>query len=259
MYDYKALALTKLLIALVVMILAEAGCAAPGISLASVSASETDWSQPAPLISADLVPFNSEHGTRLFLESGARSDYWPLSIYFVTQDKLSYCGVASSTMVLNALGVAPPPSPEYGSHRLFTQQNFFNERTQEIVSTEKVLREGMTLDQLSALLKTHGVTSVAYHAAEISIGEFRSMAAANLANPGDYVLVNYLRSAIGQETGGHISPLAAYHAGEDRFLILDVTRYQYAPVWVRTEDLWRAVATVDSSSGKSRGLVIVKK
>jgi hypothetical protein len=35
------------------------------------------------------------------------------------------------------------------------------------------------------------------------------------------VIVNYLRNAIGQEWGGHISPLAAYDADTDRFLILD--------------------------------------
>jgi hypothetical protein len=44
------------------------------------------------------------------------------------------------------------------------------------------------------------------------------------------VIVNYLRKAIGQEKGGHISPLAAYDAETDRFLILDVSRYKYPPV-----------------------------
>ena len=45
--------------------------------------------------------------------------------------------------------------------------------------------------------------------------------------------MNYLRKAIGQERGGHISPLAAYDAKSDRFLILDVARYKYPPVWVK--------------------------
>ena len=33
-----------------------------------------------------------------------------------------------------------------------------------------------------------------------------------LAPKDHFVIVNYLRKAIGQETGGHISPLAAYDA-----------------------------------------------
>ena len=49
------------------------------------------------------------------------------------------------------------------------------------------------------------------------------------------MLVNYLRSAIGQKTGGHISPLAAYNQETDSFLILDVSRYKYPPIWVKAE------------------------
>jgi len=70
-------------------------------------------------------------------------------------------------------------------------------------------------------------------------------------------LVNYLRKAIGQETGGHISPVAAYNQETDHFLILDVSRYKYPPVWVKAEELWQAMATVDSTSGKTRGFVLV--
>ena len=55
-----------------------------------------------------------------------------------------------------------------------------------------------------------------------------------LAEPNRYVIVNYLRRTLGQERGGHISPLAAYDADADRFLILDVSRYKYPPVWVKT-------------------------
>ncbi|MDJ1182141.1 phytochelatin synthase family protein [Roseofilum sp. BLCC_M143] len=70
-------------------------------------------------------------------------------------------------------------------------------------------------------------------------------------------MVNYLRKSIDQERGGHISPVAAYHEESDRFLILDVARYKYPPVWVTAEDLWNSTRTVDSVSGKTRGLVLV--
>jgi hypothetical protein len=42
-------------------------------------------------------------------------------------------------------------------------------------------------------------------------------------------------------------------------LILDVARYRYPAVWVRAEDLWRAMGTVDRSSGRSRGLVVIRR
>ncbi len=44
-----------------------------------------------------------------------------------------------------------------------------------------------------------------------------------------------------------------------KILILDVSRYKYPPVWVKTEDLWKAMNTVDSTSGKTRGFVFVSK
>jgi hypothetical protein len=51
---------------------------------------------------------------------------------------------------------------------------------------------------------------------------------------------------MGQETGGHISPLAAYDSKSDRFLILDVARYKYPPVWVSASDLFVAMNTTDT-------------
>jgi hypothetical protein len=41
-------------------------------------------------------------------------------------------------------------------------------------------------------------------------------------------------------------------------LILDVARYRYPAVWVTTPDLWRAIRSIDTSSGRSRGVVIIE-
>ena len=65
---------------------------------------------------------------------------------------------------------------------------------------------------------------------------------------------------MGQQTGGHISPLAAYDAEQDRFLILDVARYKYPPVWVTAEDLFNAMNTTDSDNeNRTRGYVLITK
>ena len=69
-----------------------------------------------------------------------------------------------------------------------------------------------------------------------------------------------LRKAIGQEAGGHISPLAAYDADTDRFLILDVSRYKYPPAWVTAAALFGAMDTPDSDNHDlTRGYVVVSK
>lgn len=210
-------------------------------------------------LTGTLIALNTPEGEQLLVQSKARTDYWPLSMQFVTQDNLAYCGVASSVMVLNALSVPAPEAPEFGYFRMFTQDNFFSAATRKVLPPETVSRRGMTLPQLGQLLSTYPVKAKIYHTANSSLDEFRALAVKNLQEPGNFVLVNYLRSAIGQKTGGHISPVAAYNEQTDRFLILDVSRYKYPPVWVKAAELWKAMDTVDSASGKKRGFVLVSR
>lgn len=209
-------------------------------------------------LNQNLINLNSNHGEAYLLESDARADYLPLMLYFVSQDNLAYCGVASMVMVLNALEVPAPLAPEYRTFRIFTQDNVFNNpKTEAVISAEKVTKMGMTLEQLAQLLASYSLQTEIHHGADVTLGEFRQLIIENLQQKNNFVLVNYLRSAIDQERGGHISPVAAYHQDSDRVLILDVARYKYPPVWVKIEELWQATRTRDSVSGKTRGLVLV--
>jgi hypothetical protein len=205
-----------------------------------------------------LISLNSDRGARLLIESEAQRAYWPLSIQFVTQKNQAYCGVASLVMVLNALGVVAPATPEYEPFRTFTQDNLLNDATETILPREVLAKKGMTLDQVGKIVGTFGVKADVRHAADSSLEEFRTLAIRSLSAPNQYVLVNYLRRTIGQERGGHISPLAAYDAETDRFLILDVSRYKYPPVWVEADDLYAAMNTPDSDNdNRTRGFVLV--
>ncbi|MBD2690949.1 phytochelatin synthase family protein [Anabaena catenula] len=217
--------------------------------------------QTLPLASSNLIGFDTPDGEKLLIESKSRADFFPLSMQFVTQDNLAYCGVASIVMVLNSLKIPAPETPEYREFKVFTQDNFFsNEKTQQVIEQKKVAWSGMNLQQLGGLLSSYdGVKVQVYHGSNSSLEEFRKLAAENLKQPDNFVLVNYLRKEIGQERGGHISPLAAYNEVTDRFLIMDVSRYKYPPVWVKTADLWKAMNTVDLASGKTRGFVFVSK
>ena len=182
----------------------------------------------------------------------------PLSVNFVTQKLQSFCGVASIVIVLNALDVPAPTTPEYEPYHTFTQDNFLDERTEEILPREVLTKQGMTLDQLGALLRLHPVEATVRHAADSSVDQFRAAAREHLGQDGKAVIVNYLRKAIGQERGGHISPLAAYDAESDSFLVLDVARYKYPPVWVKAAALFAAMSTPDSDNRNlSRGFVLI--
>ncbi len=208
----------------------------------------------------NLTDLNSDEGERYFLESGAFATYFSIADNFVTQKTQAYCGVASIVMVLNAAGVPAPTSPEYQPYHVFTQDNVLDERTDAVLPREVLARQGMTLDQLGGLLALHPVTIEVHHAADGSLDAFRAAARDYLASKDHFVVVNYLRKAIGQQTGGHISPLAAYDAKADRFLILDVARYKYPPVWVKASDLFDAMNTTDASNdNKTRGYVLIAK
>lgn len=210
-------------------------------------------------VSQNLISLNSIEGEELLIKSTAKPDYLPLSIHFITQQNQAYCGVASIVMVLNALSIPAPAEPKFGNAHVFTQDNVFNTQMINVKTPFKISLEGMSLEELGKLFKSHSIKVEVHYASNMTLEQFRKFAIKNLQESDNFVVVNYLRKSIGQQRGGHISPLAAYNQQTDRFLILDVSRYKYPPVWVKAEELWRAMATKDFSTGKTRGLVLVSK
>lgn len=209
---------------------------------------------------AGVIAFDSPQGEALFAEAKARNDYFPLSIHFTTQINPAYCGPASIAMVLNALDLPRPPSKLTLGLGLFDQENIFTPATDKVKTAAAIQHAGMTLDELGGVLAAHSLTVAVTHAADSSLAAFRKTAVAAIADNDHFIVVNYLRKAIGQESGGHISPLAAYDAASDRFLILDVSRYKYPPVWVTAAALFGAMDTPDSDNhGLTRGYVLVSR
>jgi hypothetical protein len=205
-----------------------------------------------------VIAFASPEGEALFVGAEARNDYFPLSIHFTNQVHPAFCGPASISMILNALNLPRPPSDMTLGLGIFDQENIFLPATESVRPKADILRGGMTLDQLGGFLAAYDLHVDVVHAADSSLDAFRSAAVAALEDDNRFILINYLRKAIGQEAGGHISPLAAYDADTDRFLILDVSRYKYPPVWVEAGALFSAMDTTDSDAdNKTRGYVLV--
>lgn len=195
----------------------------------------------------ELISLESPEGKALLDQSDAKADAEALIQHFQRQQKASWCGVASAVIVLNAID----------AKALDSQDDFFNECTAQTRTWSQITFGGMPIEALAGLLQCHGVKASHQFAESTSLERFRETALENMRNPRDFLIVNYSRGAVGQQETGHISPVAAYHAGSDRFLILDVADYKYPPVWVKAEKLFAAMATADSSSGHSRGYVVV--
>ena len=208
----------------------------------------------------NLVGAATDTGEALLVDADAREAYFPLASNFLTQKNQAFCGVASIVMVFNAMQLPAPAVPEFEPYRTFTQDNVLDARTESVIPVATIMKQGITLDQLGGLLATQPVNVEVNHAAGSNVDTFRTKARDYLSKPDHFVIINYLRKAIGQERGGHISPLAAFDAEADRFLILDVARYKYPPVWVRTEDLFAAMNTTDSDNeNKTRGFILISR
>jgi hypothetical protein len=191
------------------------------------------------------ISMHSERGSDLLHESDYSTDYGPLDEHLRAQVYRSYCGVATGTAVAGAFGAEA------------RQATFFEETTSPPISSWNAFFSGLTLRELADLLEARDYEVKVRYAGETSAEAFRREARANLDSTGDFVVVNYLRSAAGQEGGGHISPLGAYHAGSDRLLVLDTARYKYPPFWITADRLFEAMATEDDASGQTRGYLLV--
>ncbi len=243
------------------VIVAAVMCAAGVGSVIVIASHEPhpDLAAPARIVAPGLVRLDAPEGKRLLFESEANAAFLPLVSYFETQKTLTHCGPASIAMVLNALSVPAPTATAYGSYPLFTQENVLNGLTESIVTDRAVERRGMALTDVAQVLAVYGVSVDTRYAGTSSVREFRKLAVEHLERPGGHVIVNYSRTALQQDGPGHISPLGAYDADSDRFLILDVSRYKAPAVWVSTAQLFAAMAEpLAPDNARTRGFLLIR-
>jgi hypothetical protein len=221
---------------------------------AASAARPADGPLPVP---PNLITLTQPAGQKRLMATRHNQSYWPLSEYFETQRNEAYCSVATSVMALNALGIRRPESTQYPDFPYFSQQDFFRGVDPQVANAARVSKEGMTLDQLSAALGAFPVEVKKFHAADLTLVQFRALIRDTTGHGDRFALLNFRRVEIGETGGGHWSPLAAYDAASDSALLLDVARYKYPAVWVPLKQLYAAAQAVDNVSGLSRGMVVV--
>ncbi|MFM0645166.1 phytochelatin synthase family protein [Paraburkholderia bryophila] len=228
--------------------------AQPSAQTPPINAKSADGPLPVP---PNLVALAQPAGQKRLIGAAANQSYWPLSQYFETQRNEAYCSVATSVMALNALGIRRPASTLYPDFPYFSQEDFFRGVDPQVANAARVSHEGMTLDQLGAALQAFPVAVQPYHAADLTLAQFRDLIRETTRHGDRFALLNFRRVEIGETGGGHWSPLAAYDAASDSALLLDVARYKYPAVWVPVAQLYAAALAVDNVSGLSRGVVVI--
>ena len=158
---------------------------------------------------------------------------------FEYQTNPSFCGPASTANLLRSLGKDLSQSEVIDGTE---HEPWFG-----------VLIGGMTLDEMADLLRTRAGPAVVVR--DPTLAEFRAHLR-RTNDPGRRYIVNFHRGPLFGRGHGHFSPVLAYLADRDLVLVGDVNR-SFRPFLVSSERLWRATDTIDSETGKERGLVFV--
>ncbi len=216
----------------------------------------------APLASARdaaLLSFDSEEGVARLARAEARADFATLANHFEPQINGIFCGPATAAIVLNAVHGPARVQPR------FTQESVIvkgpKARAQVLgepvdFNGRQIKDYGYQLRQFDELLRAHGLaTRMVVVDDRVTESEVRAALAENLARRGDFVVVNYRRGNVGQQGGGHLSPLGAYDVATDSFLVLDVNPAAAGWAWISAPALIDGMRTFDTV--ENRGFILV--
>lgn len=228
-----------------------------------------------------VVTFDSPEGIKFFERSKHKTAFFKLAPHYSPQQTITNCGIASSIIILNTLyatnGKTPPLSLQ-GSHYdsqkntiygqyIWTENNFYTPQIQQkldraVVEGHKKVDNcfilGVSLDQLADTLKLQGLNVKAVHVKAITkegIEQFRELVKSVAANPTQYLIAHYSLAVYLNDEGGHYSPIGAYDENSDSILILDTWAAANGWIWVKLEDLYQSMHTLDGES--YRGYLLV--
>lgn len=213
----------------------------------------------SPAAAQDLIYLTHPEGQKLFGASRYQSSYFAVASYLETEHVRTFCGPASIAAVMNSLDVERPKPRRLYPYGLFTQDEVFTAENQRVKSYDAVEREGLTLEEVRQFVENLGVRAIAHHGDSFDPAWLRQAIKRALGDPGRRLIVNYWRPSVGQEGGGHFSPVGAYDEATDRVLVLDVAKYKYPPAWVPLVTLYEAMKTIDPASRQARGLVMITR
>ena len=158
-------------------------------------------------------------------------------------------------MALNALMVDPGSSWKNSVWRWYSEN-----KLDCCVPLNLVKQQGITFDEFVCLANCNGLkVADGKRANQFSVEEFRAVVKDVSTVKTKFLALSYDRKALGQTGSGHFSPCAGYNEEEDMLLILDVARFKYPPHWVKLQTMYKAMNSVDSTTEKPRGYILLEK
>jgi len=206
------------------------------------------------------------------VQNGKAGHHQPiLQIIFSRQTTGGGCGIQSCALALsaNALGSQFEPSQLLKTLPVtlpYTELGMYEmPETLEVTNRHSVSRGGLTLEEVAAILRSHGCSVRTTHAASCSASQFRSdvIEALSSVKSQNGLIVNFSRSGLNKDSErshwAHHSPLVAYHKLTDRVLVLDTAAPLNRHFWATVDSLFLAMLSTDRTSRKSRGYCIFSK
>jgi hypothetical protein len=201
-------------------------------------------------------------------------------VFYIDVRSLSFCGLATLTMALNALAIDPGRVWK-GVWRWFDESLLDCCKNLDLVKSE-----GISLEEFNCLAICNGLVPTLVRAHRRTTGEQSSTSfsdPSNCTNEGGVeeeteeegslealrtavrratavssrvLCVSYSRKELGQTGDGPFSPIGGYHEAKDMVLLLDVARFKHPPHWVELATLHAAMAHhVDKATNLPRGWV----
>ncbi|ESQ44598.1 hypothetical protein EUTSA_v10003193mg [Eutrema salsugineum] len=208
------------------------------------------------LPSPPAIDFSSAEGKKIFkeaVEKGTMEGYFSLSSYFQTQSEPAFSGLASLSLVLNALSIDSERKWK-GSWR------WFDESMLDCCEPLEIVKEkGISFGKLVCLAHCSGAKVEAFRTNQSTIDDFRKFVVTCSTSEKCHMISTYDRGVFKQTGTGHFSPIGGYNAERDMALILDVARFKYPPHWVPLKLLWEAMDSIDQSTGKRRGFMLISR
>jgi hypothetical protein len=205
----------------------------------------------------DMLKIHGHHHS-----SSTALDFYYYQQGWDAQINQAYCPVASSAAVLNSLRgkIQLPQDPVYVPFPWATQTQLIQNscvRTNiyDVDEMQHVffgMGLEMTQDLLNCQLADQGYAATAFRVdpKTTSAKQVRAALVDALQDENARAMINYDRGGIGQGVygHGHFSPIGAYNADIDAFLVMDVAKYKYPPVWVPVSKLMGGIGSVDQCS-----------
>ncbi|KAF9609631.1 hypothetical protein IFM89_017770 [Coptis chinensis] len=147
------------------------------------------------LPSPPAIDFSSSEGKKLFseaLERGTMEGFFKLISYFQTQSEPAYCGLATLSVVLNALAIDP-------GRKWKGPWRWFDESMLDCCEPlDKVKAEGITFGKVACLAHCAGAKVEAFRTNQSTIDDFRKYVKSCTSSEDCHVITSYHRAPFKQ-------------------------------------------------------------